>query len=1291
MDTVLELHAERAKNRALERQIQSIIGSARTPTGVAGVSSECSVLQGIRRTEMPMLPSVLSNPCAVTAVAHEPLSATDEDVKSKFPCTFGGKRVSIELDPTCGSEASSRPMRIGLVLSGGQAPGGHNVIAGVYDCIKKVSPESVLIGFTDGPQGIYNNKYITIDDARMDLYRNMGGFDMLGSGRHKIEKPEEFSASMTNCQNLKLDGLIVIGGDDSNTNAAVLAEYFAANNCNTKVAGCPKTIDGDLKVSPYIPISFGFDSATRTFSEFIGNLASDTLSTQKYWHFVRLMGRDASNIALECALQTRPNVCLISEEVEHKAMSMQQISQYVANIIVSRSTNSGKNYGIVLLPEGLIEFIPEFEVLIAQINDVLATGVETTIEAVYPKLTPENQVSFNYLPISIKQQILLERDPHGNVQVAKIETERLLAQTVEAELAALKAAGKYNGTFFPQFHSFGYEGRSGLPSPFDATYCYSLGYNAGCIIKLGLSGLMSSVTGLDSDVANWQCGGVPITSMCRMEKRHGKLKPVIKKNLVELDQTPFKVFAAQREAWATYDLYRSPGPMQFFSGALAVELCITLTLELKGSDVRVDAASTASLLELQRTSSRRCGDILSVVMTEAAAKAAFSENQRLRLAYSPALCSVFSSGKVAPMVVKTEETQCRKQLDVEAIRRAFPRTYGSKLVRLEPHGTNAPHLNSLPMRVGVVVSGRQSPGAHDVIAALVDSLAARGDGSSLIGFIGGTHGLFKNHTTPLTPEKIAYYRGQAGVELLARTEDTIKPINYGDLINSCKANGIEHLVILGGSRSVSQAAYLSEYLLSTECNIQVVCVPVDASGSLKNDLIETNVGFDTVTKTAAQIVGNNATDGASAKKYYYFIRLMGQEYSHVCMEVALQTKPNFAILLEEVEQKSMSLLDITRAIADVIEARAAVGKNYGTVLVPDGLIDAIPEFKFLISELDALYLSNPRNMFSMAAMKASMTHWSRTILERLPEFMQVALFLGRGSDGKINVSQIETEKLLAHFVEIELGYRKKRGEYKGSFSAVCSFVGYQARGSLPSNFDVNYGYNLGRTAAALLSSGECSGYVACIHNLKEPVSQWTPGAIPLCALLECKSPGAEAQIPRARVDLSSPAYESFASSLKTSAVQDRYENPGPIQFQGPDSITNSVPYTLAISKGDYLADVKAVHSTIDKIANSCRYVFVGWVVGGGWWVGESIALSISYIASDFLTLLSSPPGTTPNELFTQTRLRPEHAAHCSSSPRGCDAHGPPARGAAPHEPLSCVGEGGRGAGSNRLCFDTEKK
>lgn len=595
-----------------------------------------------------------------------------------------------------------------VVLSGGQAPGGHNVIAGVYDFIKDtVSRDSVIIGFLDGPQGIYNAKYSIITDEVMDSYRNSGGFDMIGSGRHKIEKPAEFAASLATCTDLNLDGLVVIGGDDSNTNAAVLAEYFEANGCRTKVCGVPKTIDGDLKVHPYIPVSFGFDTACRTYSELIGNLGQDTLSTQKYYHFVRLMGRAASNIALECALETRPNVCLISEEVEAKHKTLAQITQEVVDVIVKRWEN-GKDYGIVLLPEGLIEFIPEFNGLIKEINDVLAHGTDTTEEAVLPELSYNNRAVFSYLPANIKQQLLLDRDPHGNVQVAKIETEKLLAQTVAAELEQLHRHGKYNGDFVPQFHSYGYEGRSGLPSVFDATYCYILGQNVAALITQGLNGLISSVTNLNAPVSDWVCGGVPITMMCHMEKRHGHMKPVIKKALVELDQLPFKTFAAQRDAWAEFDLYRNPGPLQF-SDVKKIELSVTLTLELCGSDARMAESDLVEAKAAQAAAVRYASSSgLRFAPLKGGANKIYSDVQLARSeAAHPPLCSVFASSSrstggvaVATQCVGTHATQCSVPADRSPIAELFPHTYGAKLMSVVPSAPSS-STTATPQRIGV--------------------------------------------------------------------------------------------------------------------------------------------------------------------------------------------------------------------------------------------------------------------------------------------------------------------------------------------------------------------------------------------------------------------------------------------------------------------------------------------------------------------------------------------------------------------------------------------------------------
>lgn len=1031
----------------------------------------------------------------------------------------------------------------------------------------------------------------------MDAYRNSGGFDMICSGRHKIEKPAEFAASLAVVTELNLDGLVVIGGDDSNTNAAVLAEYFEANGCKCKVNGAPKTIDGDLKVDPYIPISFGFDTACRTYSELIGNLSSDTLSSQKYWHFVRLMGRAASNIALECALQTRPNVCLISEEVEAKKMTLSQITQQLVNIIMQRSKD-GKNYGLVLLPEGLIEFIPEFTSLIEEINDVLANGAEATEAAVTPLLTASNQTLFAYLPDNIKQQLLLDRDPHGNVQVAKIETERLLAQTVAMELAELKSKGTYNGDFTPQFHSYGYEGRCGLPSDFDATYCYALGMTVASMMCLGQNGMIASVTNLAAPVSEWACGGVPITMMCHMEKRHGHMKPVIKKALVELEGKPFKCFQAHRDLWASQDLYSSPGPIQFFTGSDAVELCVTLSLELLGKDSRVDVAAIKAAAAAQTHTI--FGDFTFAPHVGSTADALFSTCQLLRKAYKPKLNAALAD-LLSHEFVAGQPTQCKRIVDRPRISSRFPLTYGGKLFSLEPKEGSGKSATtaSKPQKIGVVFCGRPAPGGGDVLAGLFDAQTALG--GSLVGFVGGTVGLVRNAAMPVDANMIESIRGQGGFTLFGRSEESIATSSFPAVLQSCKTTGLDALILMGGARTATLAGYLSEYLAANLPGFKVISVPVDMSGSLKDEFVEMTVGFDTSTKVAGQVVGNNATDGASAKKYYYFMRLMGQEPSHSALEVALMTKPNYVILAEEVKAKNLNLQDIVRSIADVVEARAKVGKNYGTVLIPEGLVDSIPELKLLMTELDAIFAQGKKEdkayeLYRLDAelINSKLTVWSRALLESLPDFMRAEMIGQRGSDTSLPLSQAETERLLAHFVDIELGYRKKQGTYKGTFSVVCSFIGYQARGALPSNFDVTYAYNLGYAAARVVSSNTGTGYLVCINNLKKDVSQWQVSAVPCTALMTCQAsaPGkgkiVEPSVAKAIVDIHGPAYAALTKLKEVDADKDCYENPGPMQFLGAVSLVDSVPLTLSLESNEYLDQIKSLQIALGKIEEACR-------------------------------------------------------------------------------------------------------
>ena len=541
-----------------------------------------SALQIARAAYQPKLPKALTG--AVMVKEGEPTQsvADQEAIQKLFPNTYGMPLIQF----VEGESKEYAPMNVGVILSGGQAPGGHNVISGLFDGIKKLNPANKLYGFILGPGGLVDHKYMELTADIIDEYRNTGGFDIIGSGRTKLEKEDQFEKGYEILKELGIKALVIIGGDDSNTNACVLAEYYAAKNYGIQVIGCPKTIDGDLK-NDMIETSFGFDTACKTYAEVIGNIERDCNSARKYWHFIKLMGRSASHIALECALQTQPNICIISEEVEAKNMSLDDIVTYIAQVVADRAA-AGNNFGTVLIPEGLIEFIPAMKRLIAELNDFLAHNSEEfnsikrskQRDYIISKLTPENAAIYASLPEGVARQLSLDRDPHGNVQVSLIETEKLLSEMVATKLAAWKEEGKYVGKFAAQHHFFGYEGRCAAPSNFDADYCYSLGYTASMLIANGKTGYMSSVRNTTAPAAEWIAGGVPITMMMNMERRHGEMKPVIQKALVKLDGAPFKKFAACREAWAKETAYVYPGPIQYFG---PTEVCDepTKTLQLE--------------------------------------------------------------------------------------------------------------------------------------------------------------------------------------------------------------------------------------------------------------------------------------------------------------------------------------------------------------------------------------------------------------------------------------------------------------------------------------------------------------------------------------------------------------------------------------------------------------------------------------------------------------------------------------------------------------------------------------
>ena len=544
-----------------------------------------SPLQLARYQYNPKLPGMLRNGISEICVKDgNPTEsvADQEKVKALFPNTYGKNEITFQKGQ---NTSAAKKQVVGVILSGGQAPGGHNVICGLYDALKATNSENVLYGFKGGPSGLLDDDYLIFDDAYINQYRNTGGFDIIGSGRTKLETVEQFAIVAANCKKHGITAIVIIGGDDSNTNAAVLAEYFAANNTGVQVIGCPKTIDGDLK-NEDIECSFGFDTATKTYSEIIGNIERDANSAKKYWHFVKVMGRSASHVALECALMTRPNICLIGEEVAAKKMSLAEITNYIADSVANRAAK-GWNFGVAIIPEGIVEFVPEFSVLIAEINELLAGEKADAFNAlptwnekyafIQKGLTAASMAVFDILPQAIQQQLFLERDPHGNVQVSLIESEKLFSEMVKENLAARKAAGSYKGKFAPLHHFLGYEGRCAFPSNFDADYCYSLGYNAFMLIQYGYTGYLSKVSNLSNPAEQWVAGGMPITKMMNIERRHGADKPVIRKALVELDGKPFKFFAENREQWAVETCYVYPGAIQYWG---PTEVCDTTTVTL---------------------------------------------------------------------------------------------------------------------------------------------------------------------------------------------------------------------------------------------------------------------------------------------------------------------------------------------------------------------------------------------------------------------------------------------------------------------------------------------------------------------------------------------------------------------------------------------------------------------------------------------------------------------------------------------------------------------------------------
>lgn len=1128
------------------------------------------------------LPAVLQG-CPHLAKRPAPVASADDAqaIKDLFPRTYGAPAVDfLVAGQRSEAEEEQHAVKIGVVLSGGQAPGGHNVIAGIFDSIKRWHPDSTMVGFLDGPQGIYTGKLVEVTEEIVKGFRNLGGFDMLGSGRHKIETKKQKEDSLAICSSLGLDGLIVIGGDDSNTNAAMLAEYFMDSGCTTKVIGVPKTIDGDLKAPPDIPISFGFDTACKTYATLVGNVAVDALSAQKYYHLVRLMGRTASNIALEVALLTRPNACLIGEEVARDNRSLRDLTMDLADMIEERS-RQGKGYGVILVPEGLIEFVREFEGLLAEINEkIYAQHAEPTEASMLAALSPENANRFQYLPDFIRMQLLLDRDPHGNVQVTKIETEKLLAATISAELDRRRAAGSYQGTFMTQFHSYGYEGRAGLPTHFDSSYCYALGATSAALVLSGCSGLIASVRNLLAPPIEWTCGGIPITSLCVMETRKGKVKPVLKKQLVALEgplSQPYAAYKAIREKLRLTDAYRVPGPIQFdlVGCPVAMEAPMTLQLEL--------GVEPQPLPNIPKPV--KMGSFLHVPQTIESR----SELQQWRTRRRHRVPDALSEMRMAALEISVGQATLRSEHDMVYMRKFFS-SVEAPLLHVGASDGRGPVPSE--QRIGIVFCGRQAPGCHDLICGIVDLIHAD-EGNKVLGFVGGTRGLFKKQAIEITPEICKAYAGTGGLELLGRTVDRIKSDEELEQSRvACEQLGLTGLVLIGGARTNTDAAYVAEHFRRKGAKTAIVGVPCGIEGNMVNGFVEAAIGFDSAAKATAQLVGNTAIDGCSARKYYYFLRVMDGAMiggkissSHLALEVALQAKPNVLLLTEEVDENRMSLRDVVQELADIITQRAKSNKNFGTVLVAEGLLAAIPEFRSLMTELNALPMPSPAER-----VLPRLTQWSRALFQSLPKFIQEELLLERQSNAAVQLAQLETERLLAALVDEELKQRKAQGTYDGSFSPVCQFLGYQVRCSVPSDFDSDYAYTLGATSAVLAASG-FSGYMAVVSDLSKPVQDWRVNGVPFTAMLGVPpSTLSTATQPRPiifprRIDLEGTAFQLWRKERCDCALEECYQSPGPIQLSGPNA---SRLATTIMTRSCYLCELETLRQHLDEVADMCR-------------------------------------------------------------------------------------------------------
>lgn len=1116
----------------------------------------------------------------------------------------------INLGANGSSLKKDSPVKIGCVLSGGQAPGGHNVISGLYDMVKAIHPESVLIGFLKGPHGIFTGNYVEIQDNFMNEYRNMGGFDMIRSGRDKIETPQQFEDSLKYCTDLDLNGLVVIGGDDSNTNACLLAEYFNSKDSKCKVIGAPKTIDGDLK-NEYCEVSFGFDTATKTYSEQIGNILVDTRSTKKYYHFIRLMGRSASHIALECFLQTRADLVLIGEEIFEKNRTLKDVTNEIVDVICKRQ-EMGKDYGVFLIPEGIIEFFPEMKPLIEEINEIFAEAadIEDPRAHALGKLTAESKSLFEFLPKAISDQLLLDRDPHGNVQVAKIETEILMILLCQKELEERTSKGSYKGTFSPQSHYFGYEGRCAIPSNFDTQYCYSIGRTAAILISMEYSGYMAIIKNLkDNNPKNWIAAGCPLPTMMGLERRKGKDKPVITKYVVELDGPMYKAYLQFKERWSLYDCSISPGPIQLHDPS-----SIDVPFLVEPPNLDKLEKETEARIEIEKNLDKHDQYF-------AIGECNLSKTSKDQLNFKAPIAKILENGSYGCVAVRKARP---RNMDVEnTLHEQYPALsndlYSSHFVEIvdekdqkiynEVSDTESIKYlndgflaqNNQNLKIGLIYCGRQASGMHNIVDGLLRFAQNHGN-TKLLGFTNGTVGFFKGEHVEITENNFKLFRNQGGCDFLGRSVDQIRTNEHRTAAKeTCNKLGLNGVILVGASHTLTDAAHLTDYFLKEGVTTRVIGVPATLFGNISHKYVEATVGFDTASKHYSELIGNIMTDAASAVKYWYLMRLMGGEPSHLAVECSLQTGPNIVLISEQLAKDHETMPDIVNNICDIIEKRHKEGKDFGTLLIPDGLLAHLPHYNILIKELNDVY-SECNSYEQIEKLENKLLHpekgadgiltpWSASVYNVLPDFTKKQLCITRRITGKIELAQVQTEKLISYFIEVELKKREKAGRGKVPFSPVTHFFGYQGRGSLPSLFDCSLASTYGFSAGVFVQNN-LTGVCVTARGLASDPVDWKVGAVPFVAMMNLKNRSSvygndQIYINSNEVDLDGEVYQIAKVNSKAWEMYDRFINPGPIQLFGDGK--DIVNQTVHHGNRNYSNQVSVIKDLCNLIQRKCTF------------------------------------------------------------------------------------------------------